>query len=311
MLKPIIRAVKYNILYHYAVLKSQNPISLPKCDKKSVTFIVGCGRSGTTILGELFSLHSQIYYLFEPYHLWAAIDDRTDVLNLFSKTDSLLLMNEMHYRDELQQRFSRLIDNRGTYNQSVVEKTPLNAMRIGYLNVMAPDAKFINIVRDGVDVAHSIAKLANQSSYKISGKANLNQWWGVDNAKWTALERDGTSNNYFAEEIQFLQSHESKAAYEWLVTLSEVDKWRSILGHRLMEVTYEDLVTEPQATLQALCNFLHIEPTEVWLTTGVKQIKPAHQNKNVTLELPMKIGQAFNSYQQKYGFVNRAHCTEL
>ena len=32
--------------------------------------------------------------------------------------------------------------------------------------------------------------------------------------------------NYFAEEITLLQSYASKGAYEWLVSLGEIDRWR-------------------------------------------------------------------------------------
>jgi hypothetical protein len=45
-------------------------------------FVVGCGRSGTTILGNLIGIHPGVTYLNEPYHLWAAIDPALDLTNL-------------------------------------------------------------------------------------------------------------------------------------------------------------------------------------------------------------------------------------
>ena len=43
-------------------------------------FIIGCGRSGTTLLGKMFDAHPAVRYLYEPYHLWAAIEPATDFL---------------------------------------------------------------------------------------------------------------------------------------------------------------------------------------------------------------------------------------
>jgi hypothetical protein len=81
IVKPWVRALKYNSLRYLAewtVRQSssdEQPQQLPL-----PVFIIGCGRSGTTILGQVLSAHPEVYYLFEPYHLWAAIDPMTDVL---------------------------------------------------------------------------------------------------------------------------------------------------------------------------------------------------------------------------------------
>jgi adenosyl cobinamide kinase/adenosyl cobinamide phosphate guanylyltransferase len=34
------------------------------------TFIIGCARSGTSILGELIASHPQVKYIFEASHVW-------------------------------------------------------------------------------------------------------------------------------------------------------------------------------------------------------------------------------------------------
>ncbi len=40
----------------------------------------------------------------------------------------------------------------------LVEKTPVNSFRIGYLDALCPDARFVHIIRDGRDVAASISR---------------------------------------------------------------------------------------------------------------------------------------------------------
>ncbi len=86
VIKPCLRAIKYGYLRRQAEHLARRstrfdgkPLDAP------VVFLIGCGRSGTTILGKLFALHPQVHYLFEPYHLWAAIDPATDCINLYHR----------------------------------------------------------------------------------------------------------------------------------------------------------------------------------------------------------------------------------
>src|ERR1700728_2369929 len=80
----------------------------------------------------------------------------------------------------------------------MLEKTPFNACRIGYLDALSPGCKFIHLVRDGVDVVRSIDRLSRDRTYQILGRRDMNRWWGRGGCKWTALSTDGFARNYFA-----------------------------------------------------------------------------------------------------------------
>lgn len=304
-LKPWLRAVKYSWLHYWANYtvqrKKRNNLASPL-----PVFLIGCGRSGTTILGHVLSLHPDICYFFEPYHLWAAIEPTTDMLNFYHRTDAHYLMDESHCTPEAQLRFQRGFLH--WRDRVVLEKTPVNAVRIGYLNALAPTAKFIHIVRDGVDVACSIERLALTNFYKIAGKPQLNQWWGVENAKWKALSQDGAAAGYYPNEVADLQEHRSKGAYEWLVSLGEVDRWREHLTQsgRLYEITYEQLIKEPKTVLQQIASFLNLDCPKTWLeaTQEIHHIKGAI----APITLPPAMSKAFNRYQERFGFPNRAVC---
>jgi len=303
IVKPPLRAVKYQWLYWSAKQKCLYRQS--KEHNQPVVFLIGCGRSGTTILGNILSQHPQISYFFEPYHLWAAIDPQTDVLNLYHSGEASLLMNASDVSNTSRDRFNKLFQPQ-LPNQLVLEKTPLNALRLGYLKAIAPEAKFIHLVRDGVDVSHSIARLANKNSYKITGKPCLNQWWGVNHAKWKALVRDGIKAGYYSDEISFLQTETSKGAYEWLVTLNEVNRWKSALKERFLELSYENLIANPESTLKQLCQFLEITVSSEWLEQSISAIDMNRHSGNYSVNLPWKMCQDFNEYQQQYGFGKRA-----
>ena len=253
-----------------------------------------------------FILTSAIF--FEPYHLWAAIDPATDMLNFYHRCEAHYFMGESHCTKKAQLRFQRGFLER--LDKIVLEKTPVNAVRIGYLKALAPNAKFIHIVRDGVDVACSIERLALTNSYKIVSKPQLNQWWGVKNYKWKALSEDGAAAGYYFDEVALLKEHRSKGAYEWLVSLGEVDRWREQLTRegRLCEITYEQLTKDPEAILKKIGGFLSLDCSNTWLE-AISEIRLVKQAITPTLTLPPAMCQAFNSYQERFGFTNRAVCT--
>ncbi len=47
-------------------------------------FIIGIGRSGSTILGTVLSMHREIGFLDEPKAIWYSIDPKDDVIGHFS-----------------------------------------------------------------------------------------------------------------------------------------------------------------------------------------------------------------------------------
>jgi glycosyltransferase involved in cell wall biosynthesis len=271
-------------------------------------YLIGCGRSGTTVCGDVLRRHPEVHYFFEPYHLWAAIDPSIDVLNLHHTGSATLLLGPDRCTERSRRRFNRLLLDPTVKARAklMVEKTPYNACRIGYLDALTPGCKFIHLVRDGVDVARSIDRLSRDRSYGIVGKGDLNRWWGRGGCKWTSLATDGSGANYFPDEIPLLQSYESKGAYEWLVSLGEIDRWRERLGNRLLEITYDELTANPRKTLVKISQFLGIAPNEKWLAASVGKIGAARKNKGDAVVLPPKMAEVFNREQERFKFVNRA-----
>jgi len=271
-------------------------------------YLIGCGRSGTTICGAVLQKHPNVHYFFEPYHLWATIDSTIDVLNLYHVGAARLLLDSQHCTPEAKRRFRQLLlepaRRRGA--SLMIEKTPVNACRIGYLDALSPGCKFIHLVRDGVDVARSIDRLSRDRSYGILGRPDLNRWWGRGGCKWTALSTDGFASNYFNDEIHLMLNYETKGAYEWLVSLAEIDRWRSRLGDRLLEINYEELTSQPEKTLKQICEFLELPADDKWLRSAVARFDKPRHNYGVPLVLSPKMAQAFNAAQERFNFPNRA-----
>lgn len=304
--KPFLRPIllKYKLVMAYA--KAMSPLSGVQAKTDNFTFIIGCGRSGTTILGDILSLHPDIRYFFEPWHLWRVVDRRTDVLHLFGQHDSHILMGAESYTPTAQYRFKQLFLKGVSGKKLFIEKTPHNAMRIGYLETLVPNAKYIHIVRDGVDVALSVEELIRRKPYKLAFRKQFNLWWGEANNKWSMLKKDGIKAGYFPCEVETLNTDLEKAAYEWLVSLAEIDRQREQLGDRFLEIRYADLVESPVQTLEAICDFFEGSKDIQWMNKAALMLRLPNTNKPQTIKLPLEMSEVFNRYQEKYGFVGRA-----
>jgi hypothetical protein len=121
--------------------------------------ILGAPRSGTTILGEILSQHSELHYMIEPnltWHRYAGSDsDYFDMRRMGNATEPTRVQFEAEL---LRSGKARLL-----------EKTPQNCLRVPFVRSVFPDAKFIHIIRDGVESSLSIAKYWQTNTHGLGG----------------------------------------------------------------------------------------------------------------------------------------------
>jgi hypothetical protein len=98
-------------------------------------FICGCGHSGTSLLANMFAAHSQVYIPL-------------------NETEVFLLPEHL-----ARERYEELVAAaRDAGKPWLVEKTPRHIRRLSEIREIVPGARFILPVRDGRDVAASIAR---------------------------------------------------------------------------------------------------------------------------------------------------------
>lgn len=266
-------------------------------------FILGCGRSGTSILGEAFSVHPQVKYFYEPYALWAAVSPVTDFLQLYTRGEHHCLLDSCSATSEAKIRFQRLMTPLN--GLTLVEKTPINTLRIGFLDALAPGARYLHIVRDGVRVARSIERIAS-ASRRMAFRPPLNNWWGVGNRKWSALAEDGLAAGYYPNEVSLLSTDAQRGAYEWLVSMREIDSWRAVLGPRLIELRLDDLVAEPRKSLEYIGGALGLGASRRWLDIAAAKVRAVPDSYGLEIPLPGQMMAEFNMFQEILGFAGRA-----
>jgi hypothetical protein len=308
--KPLANTIAGRTLYHEALAIEARILARlrPTAGRRvrEPIFIVGCGRSGTTLLGRIFSFHPQVRYLFEANHLWAAIDPATDFLQIYSRGAHHCLLDASSVTDSGRRRFNRIMAS--PPGVAIIEKNPINALRIGYLNDLAPDARFVHILRDGIAVARSIEKMSAVTA-RFAFRPPVNDWWGAGNTKWATLREDGAAAGYYGDTVDQLVTSAQRGAYEWLVSVREAETWRARLGSRFSTLRYQDLGDDPGTVLRSLAGGLGLSCPDSWLNEACQLVRTPSNRAGDPIALPGQMCNEFNMLQKSFGFPGRA--TEL
>lgn len=206
---------------------------------KPPIIILGVPRSGTTLLRTMLDAHPQI--ACGPETPWLAEHQPATLLGLvramrdaehgycksYHQPADTLHRAARNFLDEVMLAYAHA---RGKARWA--EKTPNNALHLDALYDLLPDAKWVWITRDALDVAHSTTTVADH--------------------------RAGIAPVY--ERSLRMMARQTTAAMPLAATLRWVN-WNRRIG-RFLEgkdfhhLTYESLVCVPQAEMRRLCAFL-------------------------------------------------------
>ncbi|NEP76837.1 MAG: sulfotransferase [Okeania sp. SIO3B3] len=216
---------------------------------KTRIFLVGCPRSGTTLLQSLLAAHPQIVSFPESHFCSAVFVSRTprrEKLNLASKFARKKL--EKFLRENGKEEMKKYLPKFGLFpsqyaysfinildiltqqqKKSIwLEKTPGHIRYISYLEKWVKDAKFIHIIRNGADVVASLFEVTHQHPEVWNGA------WNID-----------------------------RCIQQWVEDVNLTKGYLSQLNHILVE--YEKLVENPRTVLTEVCEFIGVEFTEKML----------------------------------------------
>lgn len=207
-------------------------------------FVIGCRRSGTTLLGTIFDSHSRMAMAHEArfvascgHHLQRyQAGGRFDVSRLVSDLSGEpglrrlgLDPAELHellavppvgnYSDAVRRIFATYASRRDKARYG--DKMPGYVLHVALLARLFPEARFIHIIRDGRDVALSLTDL------------------------WFARQGVGEAALFWRRRVRAGRT-----------------AGRRLDPSRYREVRYEDLIADPQSVVADLCAFadLAFEP---------------------------------------------------
>lgn len=235
---------------------------MPKVDRP--IFITGVGRSGTTVLGMLLSLHRSVGYLNEPKALWHVIDVRHDVNGNYSLAGGQFRLGADDVHSDMSRRAHRLY---GRYlalsgASRVVDKYPELIFRVSYVLKIFPDAKFVFVTRNGQDVIESIVKWSERLCR--TSRRYVDDWWGRNDTKWNYLFQQLILTDDAYETIWPLVAtrvqHADRAALEWILTMREGLTQEQRYPGTVVRVSYEALLRDPRSELLRLQELCELKP---------------------------------------------------
>jgi len=212
-------------------------------------FIIGCPRSGTTLLANMLNRHSQIASGTET-HFFDFVSRRNYNWKEFTLTSFTQLLAESriqdfiqaagiskeklikNYKQDPQSKYQSTLEIDQFYKKEVFdilmnsfldsrsktrlcENTPQHLYYVEEILTLYPQAKFIHLIRDGRDTTRSLM----QMPWRPNGLLN--------NARF------------------------------WVQNLKEASKVINKLGtDSILEIRYEELVLKPEDSLKQICDFL-------------------------------------------------------
>lgn len=234
---------------------------------KQRIFLVGCGRSGTTLLQCLIAAHSDIFSIPESKFFQYLIPTYEPRRLMFGLTSQqfypwIIQFCEDMGHPELASSWSKYplpiawqaekfvhdldrITRQSGYH-IWLEKSPKHLHYLKYVERYVPDVKIIHLVRSGTDVVASLYDAARKYPQK----------WGYEH---------GTIE---------------QCVQRWLTDIQVTQQYLAKPNHTL--VRYESLVANPEQSMRDLCDFLAIpfEPTmlEDYKVTAQPLMKNRYEN---------------------------------
>jgi Sulfotransferase family len=257
--------------------------------------IIGCPRSGTTLLysilsssPELQSLHNESRFLFRSFYkkkLDIGISFASDLLRVNDLDDediryfrkeflkysfsSKLLAKSIHkvFRklwflkpiEFFMVEINFLVKNIFSTKHRLIEKTPRNCFKIEMMNKLFPDAFFIFIKRDPQT---NISSLIDAWSHRKSSK-RISKRLPAIRYKLNIKGYDGADWKFALPpgyESVVNSPIEEVCAFQWQKSNEEALKGlERIPENRKIEISYEDLVSNTSNVIKSICTFTEIE----------------------------------------------------
>ena len=224
-------------------------------------FIFGHARSGTTLLTRLARLHPEVHCNYQA-HFFTRQPLLKSLVNTPEAEEWLTRKsNRWNQGRDLSPLVLRatadFIMERDAAREGkmiVGDKSPsstIHGQAVRDMHAVYPDAKLINIVRDGRDVLVSerFRNFVEESKFLTAEDKRIIADLKVDSAPFT----DGTRSI-------FTETFIRRVAQGWVKNLTETeDEGRRLFGENYFDLRYEDLLTQPFDEMSKFWKFLSVK----------------------------------------------------
>ena len=230
--------------------------------------LIGAARSGTKFLRDLIARHPDVSKVpYDINYVWRLGNERVP----HDELSPAWLTSEI--RDRIRRRFEASRDGA----PFLIEKTVSNCLRVPYVQAVFPEALFIHLVRDGVDVVESAYRQWMASpewgyilKKTLSFPLREAPGYGLSYATTTLYNLVAPNQGRLGTWGPRYQGIDEDVATLDLLAVCGIQWMRSVqkalddlsgmpIGRVLM-VRYEEVVREPRKHLELVADFCSIDP---------------------------------------------------
>jgi hypothetical protein len=135
----------------------------------------------------------------------------------------------------------------------VVDKYPELVFRVDFVRALFPDARFVAILRDGVDTCSSVTGWSQRKGRQVKGETH--DWWGRNGRKWRLIVDELLPEHrdlaHLGDVLRDAPDHRDRAAVEWILSMREA-RAAAARHEAVMSIKYEDLCAAPTEVLERL-----------------------------------------------------------
>jgi sulfotransferase family protein len=272
------------------------------CRKVDPVYILGTGRSGTTVLGLTLSMHKDVGFLNEPKALWSFLIEGEDLIGSYSSIPGAYEIDPDIADKTLIQKYMNIMSGYMFLSRSkkVLDKYPELIFRYGLVKKISPNAKLLFLYRNGWDTCHSIELWSRRLG--TSSGSEVHDWWGRNNQKWRALtellDEDDALRRH-KEKIRKYNDHRYMAAVEWILSMKKGMELLDKDPESVLAVKYEDYVSS-KAERNKVLEFCGLEPDKIYEYYCEQTLSPPKRKEEISL--PEEIEGEFKFVMGKLGY---------
>lgn len=196
--------------------------------ERTPIFIVGLPRTGTTLTERIISSHSQVVSLGETQFLQMVLRRQSGVATIENFNTEIVTAVAQTEIEDIARGYLDSVAYRLGEEPFFIDKLPLNFLFVGFIAKAWPEARIVHLRRSPMDACFSMYKQIFTWAYKFS------------------YSLDMLADYYIAYDR--LTKH-----------------WQELLGERLIEVRYEELVDNQDAQTRSLLKKLALPFEEACL----------------------------------------------
>ena len=195
-----------------------NSVSKETSSEKKIIFVLGMPRSGTSLVEQIITSHSNVFGGGELPQLSKIVKDKLIFEDLISKKKIKELINDETFKYQLKKEYYNYLKRFNASESFITDKAPLNFRWIGLIKILFPESKIIHCSRNPKDNCLSL--------YKNFFEGGLN--FSYDQKEL------GTYYNLYLDLMKF---------------------WNAKFSNSIYEAKYEQIINNQENEIKRIINF--------------------------------------------------------